>query len=774
MANIIPKIKIGRKSDRNFFNKSHDVNTTSDFGFCQPTILENIPADSKLTLQTSSFVRLAPLPVPTFGRINVKFHTAFVPYRDVFLAYDNFLAQKSVVSGVRHYIPKSADTITNSRLFNFIFNLSYLASKRSDINTVKDGLFFRMALFTRNNVNPTRGQLFIRRDSYYDPLNSVSDLQNFNNYDRQNAFQLYSAYFGGDENTRSVFDQFMIDTFGQQGNYLGSNYATANNGRYDMTMFSNASLQQYYKDAYVPVGAPFGGVDRLCFTGLNDYDLPFFSEDVSLENADFVCKLPNVSNVGLLDNSGSLQYGTFSDTFCAFKLTRLGRRLFKVLTAAGVNFGYKDKPVDVLSLLSYYKVWFDKYNPGRNLQWLDTNCYYLIHSYYDFGYVLNQIYDFDSISVDQFSFGTREYRKRFGQFLCDLSECCYVLPIDNVTVATETPLLEVADNMQSVNELSVHFSNDRPDFSANANVSGNQIYGEFLTTRYTGGLGVKLLNRIYHFMNKNSVLGARVNEFLKAHNLGSDLPESLVLGDTDYSVMVEDQFSSAETAEGYLGEYAGKGKQFNQGDFMKFYTPNSGVLVQFFCIVPYGGYVQGGRKAMVNRFDFYNALYDSLGMQPMTQYEVSSRTFYLNGIQSDSIFGFVPQYFDKKVHNNLANGGFALRSQMGQFLPYSLDRIFSCPDVVLKKFTNGQQVREVVMETKGVDLIADEYLRYIGRSDGFGNYNRIFYDTTGLTDNFIVDIVHEFKQYSPMKPVSESFDTFDDELDNGSNQISHA
>ena len=46
------------------------------------------------------------------------------------------------------------------------------------------------------------------------------------------------------------------------------------------------------------------------------------------------------------------------------------------------------------------------------------------------------------------------------------------------------------------------------------------------------------------------MLGARVNEFLKAHNLGSELPESLVLGDTDYSVMVEDQFSSAETAEG--------------------------------------------------------------------------------------------------------------------------------------------------------------------------------------------------------------------------------
>ena len=49
--------------------------------------------------------------------------------------------------------------------------------------------------------------------------------------------------------------------------------------------------------------------------------------------------------------------------------------------------------------------------------------------------------------------------------------------------------------------------------------------------------------------------------------------------------------------KGYLGEYAGKGKQFNQGDFMKFYTKLWCTCASSSVLVPYGGYVQGGRKA---------------------------------------------------------------------------------------------------------------------------------------------------------------------------------
>lgn len=361
-----------------------------------------------------------------------------------------------------------------------------------------------------------------------------------------------------------------------------------------------------------------------------------------------------------------------------------------------------------------------------------------------------------------------------------MANCCYTLPVDNITVATNELLTNVDDTQ--LNDIGILPEGSASEIPQRFGVIGSneQPYGHIMDVEQSGGLGVKLLERIYHLVNKNSVIGSRIDEYLKAHNLGSPLPESLVLGDTDFSVMVEDTYSTAETEQAQLGEFAGKGKQYDDGQFMKFETANAGVLVQFVCIVPYGGYVQSGRKAMVDRYDFYNAFYDSLGKETMTKYDVLSRVYLLDKVEDDSVYGFVPQYFHHKVRNNLANGGFAFRSEMSQFLPYSLDRIFTVPDLYIDKVRKWSSARheyvmvDEVRETADLNIQADEYLRFIGRNEGFGNYNRIFYDTTGLTDNFIIQMVHDFKVFSPMKPVSESFDTYDKDVDNGYTEVSHS
>lgn len=47
----------------------------------------------------------------------------------------------------------------------------------------------------------------------------------------------------------------------------------------------------------------------------------------------------------------------------------------------------------------------------------------------------------------------------------------------------------------------------------------------------------------------------------------------------------------------------------------------------------------------------------------------------------------------------------------------------------------------------------------------------MFYDNTGLTDNFIVHIIQDLQMWAPMKPVSESWDTFDKDSDDDSVKI---
>ena len=780
---ILSKIKVGRKSDRNFFDLSHDVNTTSDFGFCQPTLIQNIVADSKINLKTSSFVRLAPLPVPTFGRINVKQHTAFVPYRDVFLAYDNFQSGKPVQSAVRHYTPYKADTMVNSHIFSFLMNISRIEANYGSLDTLKNNLYFKVNAFVKTSVAP---EDTLDRDAFYDPINSKEDFDYLDENRFFNMVAIYQKLFNDASGQRSLFNQLFNDTFFNYYNYLDENYTTSNSGNFNWLNFIDVQLwRDYYnwiENTTPGLKDAFGDGAHRYLYDLPEYEIPFFSESVSIENADFVFHPENVDiELGMMDSGGELVYKHIRDVIFTIKLTPLGRRLFKIFNADGINFGMKNIPCDVLSLYSYYKSWFDKYNPGRNMQWLDTNCYYLIHGYYDFGRTLDDIYIVDSFREGDVAFYTADYKKHLRDFFSDLANCCYTLPVDNITVATNELLTNVSDTQ--INDISILQAGSSVRNNVNRqSVQGDneQPYGVAMDVTESGGLGIKLLERIYHLVNKNSVIGSRIDEYLKAHNLGSPLPESLVLGDSDFSVMVEDTYSTAETEQAQLGEFAGKGKQYNDGDFMKFETANAGVLVQFVCIVPYGGYVQSGRKAMVDRYDFYNAFYDSLGKEAMTKYDVLSRVYLLDKVEEDSLYGFVPQYFHHKVRNNLANGGFAFRSQMSQFLPYSLDRIFTVPDLYIDKVRVWSSARreyvmvDKVRETSDLNIQADEYLRFIGRNEGFGNYNRIFYDTTGLTDNFILQMVHDFKVFSPMKPVSESFDTYDKDVDNGYTEVSHS
>lgn len=799
---ILPKIKIGRKSDRNFFDMSHDVNTTSDFGFCQPTLIQDIIADSKVSLTSSSFVRLAPLPCPTFGRVNVNQYTAFVPHRDVFLAYDAFMARKTVTSGVRSYIPEDNDYIDNTSLFSFLLSMTaYNSAVNSDgvnIKSIGDSCPFRLALYSSVPVDPdamsSDGYMLDHlQDPLYDALSFDGNDFSSDTIALQNALKLYGTVFmPNSSNSNSLLSSVLnnlgipyYDMYHNTNKYSRINVSPRL--RFTWKVLSNSKFRG------ININASSGSFDEGVLDQLTNWrDDDYFacSERITLDNADFVLRLSSDDGtVSLQGNDDSYTYSLDGTCVC-LKLTPFGRRLWKIFTACRINFGYSSKPVEMMQLLSYYKVWFDKYNPGRNYQWFDCPAYYLIHSFYDFGKTSDYIINLptDSLVLDGRTYSiVSKFRSTFADFLQDLGNCFYTLPIDNVTVATEQPLQNLESDELNDHPIYYGYGDNEPQVGQAQSIysesSYDSLYGRVYDpnssqtdTVNAGGLGIKLLNRIYNFVNKNSVLGQRIDEYLKAHNLGSPLPDSLILGDNDFPVFVEDQFSSAETEQGYLGEFAGKAKAYDKGKTMHFEAVNAGYLIQLFTIVPFGGYVQTSKVGRVNRMDFYNPLFDSLGKEPLSHYEINGRSSVLNSLQPDSIFGFVPQYYRYKVANNLANGGFSLPSQRGVFLPYSLDRIFTENHIEeYSKLNMQSQIREELTRiVNGAELVPDEILRYIGRNPDFGNYNRIFYDVTGLTDNFIVQIVHDFKYFAPMKPVSESFDTFDPELDNGHTNIEHA
>ena len=108
------------------------------------------------------------------------------------------------------------------------------------------------------------------------------------------------------------------------------------------------------------------------------------------------------------------------------------------------------------------------------------------------------------------------------------------------------------------------------------------------------------------------------------------------------------------------------------------------------------------------------------------------------------------------------------RATRSEFLPYSLDRVFTEDEI--QQFGSNAEVRIVPATT----ITPNEYLRYIGKDEELGNYDRIFYDIFGVTDNFIVHMVNTFDYYAPMKPISESFETFDKEVDDNVKSVEKA
>lgn len=204
---------------------------------------------------------------------------------------------------------------------------------------------------------------------------------------------------------------------------------------------------------------------------------------------------------------------------------------------------------------------------------------------------------------------------------------------------------------------------------------------------------------------------------------------------------------------------------------MKFECDEFGYLIQLTTLVPLGGYVQGDTQDPISRYDFYQSQFDGLGMEVLPQSAVIGRQTCFSNVQiPDSVFGFVPRYFNLKVQNNLANGGFSFNSESAQFLPYSLDKIFSVGSP--SEYYDKDYTTPITKFCK--DVVCDEELRYVGRYEKYGNFDRIFYDTTGVTDNFIVHIIQDLSMYAPMRAIDNSFETYDEFTDDDSVKIDHA
>lgn len=780
MSIKLNNVPIGRDDKRKFHDFTHDVNTTADFGFCQPTLVLPVMPNSHVNLKSSSFVRLGVMPCPTFGRIKIQQDTVYIPKTDVFEGFDHMISETSIQSAFMHgssYVPEHADFLKAGPLLDFL--LANGAIESYDVNTFSNenvsNIFKQLFTFGietnfrpvarlddespewTNEWKPLRDQLFI------DNATDVINARNYINYLRQMLV--------GDDGYVTFRDPLDHDSdvYSRAINYDGSSLG---NSWLVESLQTDRLLHAFIRPSdfeHIGHGDVLNSLAS-AFKGMSPEYRLIFEGDVTSDNFDFAFEFaPSFICVASPQSSGA--FDNYSDYSVIFpsgaqsgrvrllaKLTPFGRRLFKIINACGFNFKQPNYRIEVDKLFAYYKAWFSLYNPNRTMNWKDTNAYFLIHRYFDSYEELQYFIPYDS-DEDDLSL----VRTRFRNFINDLVGCCYMLDADPITVATPLTTQSSSPDKQPLETLIEQCYDGNPDvllvpenYPALAeNVKGN-------------AMSIQLLTKLYYLTNKTSVLASDIERYMQAR-YGVDIRTHAVMGRSDFYCQISDIMATVNNEQTSLGEYGGKGIGSGDSKEMKFDVENQGYVIQLTTVVPLGGYVQASAHPQIDKMDFYEETLDSMGQEPLPYSEVFGRESVLNFFENDKTFGFRPYYFGLKYRNNLANGDFAFRSKRASLLPYSLDRLFSEGDF-------AEPVgNKALYELQGpIHLHPDEDLRSIGKYETYGNYDRIFMDTTGFNDNFIIHMIQHLAYYAPMLPARQSFQAVDPDGDNKVTDVNHA
>lgn len=699
---VFSKISLGRPSNTYTHNLSFDNNTTFDFGSVQPTLVHYMEGNDKLLLNLKQFVRLAPLPAPTFGRVHLQNEFLFVPVTEVCPYYEALLANKPYYGGDnKSYTPEKVPYTTNQTLVQFLclkyssFNVLYRDSHESNH-------FYHYA------SNEIEG-------SALDPSDSTQLAQ---------LDSILKGYWAGSyEKIGSLDTKNFIKLKYHSNEVPDGSFAS---GRIPTTL----RPEPQDNDTYSPI---------------------------TIENADFV-----------IDTGGRYKF--------LFRLNSAGRRLRKIFIGCGFSLSTDDiDPLSILSLLAFHKAYFDTYAPQRNISWISTNTYALIKFIEDHYFTDFYFFDLDDLTP----------LILFRQFLSDLSDCWYSNLDDFVSAHRENPFTQNSS-------LSLNVGHSGTQTLSNTYSSSVTSYPYVTPTsqklNYLSIQGLQLLTR---FISKDSVIGGKLSEWMKVH-FGSDISNSLFkhtnrIGSSRLDVEINDVFSTSDTASDkggeVLGAFAGKGIGYNDNKFT-YVAPNIGFAILLSSIVPESGYFQGNDSHLylIDRNTIPFPEYDALG------YEVTPKSMIFDdrGTNLSSAFphhggfGFIPRYSSLKRKRNIVNGDMSRRGSVDTYNAYYLDRIIGPQEISSIPLSDGTVKLEI--HKAQVPSASIEW-RYPTKYSWLGNPNRIFYQSGTsyhganfeseelIDDNFMCQMIFDLKVTNKYKPISQSFDTFDESVDDKSTDV---
>lgn len=743
--NKIGKIQIQKSGvPINRFNLPADSHTTFGFGECQPSFYQEMLPNSSCTLQKETLALLAPMVAPTMGRMSLETFGIFVPKKDVIPCYDEFLSKTRFNYGAYTFVPQHLPQVRQCVLSSLV--------------------------------------LFGARASIFKVLPGAGAQESYHAVDSNAITNFINAVRSGDGN-----NTFMAATT------LSGYGLSIPSCR--LLPFKNflKRIAGTYNTSFISGGIPLynsAGTNVLTPFVYDENDTTGTSHNVRPDNCDFILHFDVVIN-------GSTETYAFCLNCSAF-----GKRIHKILLGMGYEINFNsDQLLDVTPLLAWFKGYFDIFGLLQWSNWQDTACCNFINSWLA-----------DSCPAD-----VAEYTAiwlKFLPFVVELGRCWFTDEQDYISAHQANVSNAGFDTQFRLNSFIDVTSNGSDNLTTASNnitspnglFESNSFWNDhaYIDKVFHGELDSKLLKRIYKWTNRNSVIGMRVAELLRAQGHGDwiDANKSNFIGHWSVPLKVSNVVSQSDTYEpstdtgSLLGEYGGRGIGYDENSSMSYRTTEAGYFICISVVVPKSGYVGGLDLTRIRdiREDEYQPEFDGLGMEISPKavvYDRSdiARSYDINNSAALS-FGFIPRSTKYKVKKNINSGNFALRSYRNAMIPYTLDKMMLPGDIQLTSKTKVQNMELFNFIKSSFDYdtmpVAGNSWRYPTRYPWISNFARIFAvqgQRDGMPhvgqagwitssdipeivlddyDNFIVHMVDNVRYYAHMLPIEASYETKED------------
>ena len=543
-----------------------------------------------------------------------------------------------------------------------------------------------------------------------------------------------------------------------------------------------------YKPVVLSESSSIGKAAQLAFLSQFNIKLPqnanslshdFLLNIVDAESVDDMTFSPLASDYTVSVNNG--------EYVLCFRFNNTVNTIRKQFIGLGYALNmYDTTELSLAPLLAYYKAYYNLFGLTRDLPFETTNCFALVKLIE--GYSI----DFSKKTILEVA-STSSFYGKFIAFLRDLGNLYYTdsnsyIAAQRDNLVNKTPLR----SLSTLEEQNGAYS--AMGVGAQSSIPTDNIVpfiGDSSYSYFTQ-LSLDVLKRLTTFVNKDSVIGKRLSDWVKVH-YGAEVSNSLFedafrLNQWSTAIDIDDVFSTSDTADvgasnkgDYLGAYAGTGTGFSKSGF-SFVAPVHGYCFVLSCIVPLTNCFQGIDPTLlgIDLDTIPQPEFDALGFEatPRNVFISDNDVCVLPKKSYSDTFGFVPRYTGFKVKKNVVNGDMSKGFFKTDLLPYFNDRMLYNNTLHFSHTSDGNFMS---FSVDNVPNASTEYQK-ICRYSFLGNYNRLFYNSgtllegsvpsaSYLSDNFIVQTVFDVRVSNWLKPVQNSYDTIDDDVDNNTTSV---